>query len=152
MNTGLTLEAAYELFHSTKTVLVVEDEVDILSSLAEAIREDGYHVVTAANGFQALSEVQDHEPDLIFLDLMMPRMNGWKFVEELRKRFPGCKAPIVLLSAARDLPAEAAKLKVEHFLRKPFGLRDVNRIARECCPLDAHPAITGGPSRPPSTS
>jgi CheY-like chemotaxis protein len=129
--TGLTLEEAYALLHQMKTVLVVEDDADILSSLAEVIREEGYEVHTAANGYQALAEVQRHTPDLIFLDLMMPIMNGWKFLEELRRRFPTYRAPIVLLSAATGLEETAARLDVKYFLKKPFELRDVMRIAHE---------------------
>ena len=62
-------------------ILIVEDDPDILSSLAEAIREEGFVVETAANGYQALTRLESQLPDLIFLDLMMPLMDGWKFLE-----------------------------------------------------------------------
>jgi CheY-like chemotaxis protein len=127
-----TLAEAYELFHPPKIILVVEDDAEILSSLAEAIREEGYVVRTAANGFQALAEVQEHAPDLIFLDLMMPRMNGWKFVEALRRGSPATQAQIVLLSAHSDVAHEAERLGIELFLKKPFDLRDVIRVAHDC--------------------
>ncbi len=119
--------------HASKNVLVIEDDVDILSSLAEVIRDEGFTVYTAANGYQALMQVEQNEPALIFLDLMLPQMNGWRFVQELRARFPDTKAPIVLVSAVHDIAREAAKLGAQRFLRKPFDLADIVRITRECC-------------------
>jgi CheY-like chemotaxis protein len=114
--------------------LVVEDDIDILSSLVEVIREEGYDVRSAANGYQALAALAQEPADLIFLDLMMPVMDGWKFLEELNHRFPGKRPPVVLLSAVHPLAEEARKLGVERYLPKPFDLTDVARIARECCP------------------
>jgi CheY-like chemotaxis protein len=114
-------------------VLIVEDDPDILSSLAEVIREEGFEVHTAANGFQALAALERSRPDLIFLDLMMPVMDGWRFMEEVRQRFPALAAPIVLISAMHNLTDEARRLGVRHFLPKPYDLADVVRIAQECC-------------------
>jgi len=134
--TGLTLEEAYLLIHPQRTVLVVEDDFDVLSSIAEAIRDEGYHVITAANGHQALAQVEQEGPDLILLDLMMPQMDGWHFVAELRRRFPKNETPIVLLSAVERLAQQASNLGIKYYLRKPFRLQDIARITRECCPID----------------
>ena len=114
-------------------VLIVEDDPDILSSLAEVLREEQFEVDTAANGYQALSRLESQMPDLILLDLMMPLMDGWKFLEVARQRFPGMRAPVVLLSAVHGLPEEAQRLGVTAFLTKPFDLEDVSRIAHELC-------------------
>src|SRR5437660_1103021 len=100
----------------SRTVLVVEDDAAILSSLAEVIRDEGFTVDTAANGYQALARVEACDPDLIFLDLMLPQMDGWKFIAELRLRSPARRAPIVLVSAVANLAAEASKLGVKRFL------------------------------------
>jgi CheY-like chemotaxis protein len=110
-------------------ILIVEDDPDILSSLAEAIREEGFDVETAANGYQALTRLETTQPDLIFLDLMMPLMDGWKFLEVARQRFPAMHAPVVLLSAVHNLTEEAQRLGVTAFLPKPFDLEDVQRMA-----------------------
>jgi CheY-like chemotaxis protein len=121
-------------------VLIVEDDPDILSSLAEVIREEGFEVETAANGYQALARLESNPPGLIFLDLMMPLMDGWRFMELARQRFPGLQVPIVLLSAVHSLSAEAQKLGVTAFLPKPFELEAVARLAHELCvmpPSDA---------------
>lgn len=119
-------------------VLIVEDDPDILSSLAEVIREEGFEVETAANGYQALARLESNPPGLIFLDLMMPLMDGWKFMELARQRFPSLGVPIVLLSAVHSLPAEAARLGVTAFLTKPFDLEDVARLAHQLCTMQTN--------------
>jgi CheY-like chemotaxis protein len=120
-------------------VLIVEDDPDILSSLAEAVREEGFDVETAANGYQALARLESHMPDLIFLDLMMPLMDGWKFMETARQRFPEMAAPVVLLSAVHGLPDEARRLGVRAFLSKPFDLEVVARLAHELSSTTGEP-------------
>jgi CheY-like chemotaxis protein len=132
----LTLEKAYDRIHHLRPVLVVEDDIDILSSLAELLRDDGYDVVTAANGYQALSQVKAHDPELILLDLMMPHMDGWRFVRELRAKIPSCHAPLVLMSAAADLAGEAERLGVAAWLHKPFRLDDLLQLAHRWCPRE----------------
>lgn len=117
----------------SNSVLIVEDDPDILSSLAEVIRDEGYEVQTAANGYQALATMAMNQPDLIFLDLMMPVMDGWKFMEEMRHRFPTLDIPVVLVSAIHGLTEEARRLGVQYFLEKPFELEEVARLAHECC-------------------
>jgi CheY-like chemotaxis protein len=112
-------------------VLVVEDDTDILSSLVEVIRDDGFEVLSAANGYQALAQLEAQPVDVIFLDLMMPVMDGWRFLHEVRARFPERRAHVVLLSAVRELTDEARKLGVERYLPKPFNLDEVVRLARE---------------------
>jgi CheY-like chemotaxis protein len=131
--TGRTLSEAAQALRGGKTVLVVEDDFDILSSLAEIVREEGFDVLTAGNGYQALEQIARTPPNLIFLDLMMPQMNGWRFVEELRRRYPDRQFPIVLLSAAADVAAEAERLGISFFLKKPFPLTDISRLAHEIC-------------------
>jgi CheY-like chemotaxis protein len=114
-------------------ILIVEDDPDILSSLAEVIREEGFAVETAANGYQALARMESQMPDAIFLDLMMPLMDGWKFMEVARQRFPEMHAPVVLLSAVQQLADEARRLGVHAFLPKPFDLADVATMAHSLC-------------------
>jgi two-component system nitrogen regulation response regulator NtrX len=127
-------------------VLVIEDDTDILSSLVEVIRDEGFDVSSAANGYQALAQLADDPPDLIFLDLMMPVMDGWKFLESMHARFPALEVPVVLLSAVHNLPEEARRLGVSRFLRKPFDLEDVARVAHELA--DAEPRGAGPTAHP----
>ncbi len=81
-----------------KRVLVVDDDPDIRELLFTALEDEGFEVVPAGNGQEALTIIQSFRPDVIILDLMMPVMDGWQFANELRARDE--EIPLVLLSAA----------------------------------------------------
>jgi DNA-binding NarL/FixJ family response regulator len=61
-------------------------------------------------------------------------MNGWRFLELYRGRYPGCRAAVVLISALPNLASEASRLGVRGYLRKPFGLDAIVEMALQCCP------------------
>lgn len=79
--------------------LVVEDEEDIRNLLVEQLLDKGCHVRWAANGALALMRVQEEIPDIIFVDIVMPVMDGILFVSELRKQPATERTPVVLVSA-----------------------------------------------------
>ncbi len=86
-----------------KTVLVVDDEADVRNFLKAALLEAGFEVVTASDGFEALEQVKKRIPDLISLDLVMPRKSGAKFHRELTKNRQWAKIPIIIVTGhARD--------------------------------------------------
>ena len=108
-------------------VLVVEDDDSLRQTLAEVLADDGHEVRVAPDGEVALDEIADWEPELIVLDLMMPRMDGWAFRRHQRS-LPGAPATkILILSAARDVEKAAVELEADAYLVKPFGLQDVLR-------------------------
>jgi two-component system chemotaxis response regulator CheY len=112
-----------------KRVLVVDDDPDIRELLFTALEDEGFEVVPAANGREALSLIATFRPDVIILDLMMPVMDGWQFASEMRAREEDI--PIVLLSAARDLRAHAKTLAAAEIIEKPFDLSELlPKIAR----------------------
>jgi two-component system response regulator MprA len=80
-------------------VLVVDDDADTRRMLREALQDGGYAVDCAAHGLEALQSVQMWRPDVILLDLIMPRMHGWAFAEAYH-RMPGSSAPIIAMTAA----------------------------------------------------
>ena len=106
------------------TVLLVEDDEDIRASVSEILSEEGFKVVCAVDGGDALRILRDsaEPPRLILLDLMMPVMDGWAFrAEQLAdERLAGI--PVVILSAATDVRRHAAQLRVEDFLVKPLDV------------------------------
>jgi two-component system, chemotaxis family, chemotaxis protein CheY len=106
-----------------KRVLVVDDDASIRELLSTALEDDGYEVVPAINGEDALSVCERWRPDVIVLDLMMPVMDGWQFATELRAREEDI--PIVLLSAARDLKTHAKTLSAAEIIEKPFDLSEL---------------------------
>ena len=102
-----------------RRLLLVEDDGELRSSLSELLRSDGYDVVGAANGSEALEYLkQSPAPDLILLDLMMPVKDGWQFRIE-QKRDPNISSIPVLAISADDTP-KAVAIDAEMYLKKPF--------------------------------
>jgi CheY-like chemotaxis protein len=102
-----------------KRVLVVDDDASIRELLSAAFEDDGYEVMPARNGEDALSVCERWRPDVIVLDLMMPVMDGWTFAKRLHERDD---IPIVVLSAANDLERHAKALGATDVVGKPFDL------------------------------
>ena len=108
--------------HEPKRVLVVDDDDAIRLTVADALVDEGYQVLTAANGAEALDQVQASSPDAIVLDLMMPVLDGWGFLTECRQRRLCEDIPILVMSAYRRLAETAPDLKVRACIAKPFEL------------------------------
>jgi CheY-like chemotaxis protein len=109
----------------THTVLVVEDEDSIREFLRSALESEGYFVVAAADGAEALDICQHVRPDLILLDLMMPRLDGLGFLHEFRRRSATADVPIYLMSAVRTAADHAQAAGVSGVFLKPFDLDDL---------------------------
>lgn len=102
-----------------KRVLVVDDDASIRELLSTALEDDGYEVVPATNGEDALRVCARWRPDVIVLDLMMPVMDGWTFAKRLHERDD---IPIVVLSAANDLERHGKSVGATEVVGKPFDL------------------------------
>jgi DNA-binding response OmpR family regulator len=106
-------------------ILAVDDDPAILDLVAQVLVDDGYDVLTAGSGRTAVELAREHQPRLILLDLMMPEMNGWQVVAELRASPQTHAIPILLLSARRDTELMANDLGVSAYLEKPFDLDEL---------------------------
>jgi CheY-like chemotaxis protein len=104
------------------TVLVVDDDADICRLLETFLGFAGIHVVTAANGRDALDQLAIVQPSLILLDLMMPVMDGVEFRQRQQQHPRLREIPVVCLSARHDARQIAERLGFREFLRKPFDL------------------------------
>jgi adenylate cyclase len=115
-------------------VLVVEDDPHTRGRLSRILREDGWEVAEAENGRVALERLAVAHPDVVLLDLMMPEMNGFEFVEVLRQREETRHLPVIVLTAA-DLDEEGFRRlngRIERILRKkPGGREEVLATLRE---------------------
>jgi CheY-like chemotaxis protein len=116
-------------------ILVVDDEPGIRQAVAEILQLDGYNVVTAANGAEALVVVEQRTPSLILLDMRMPVLNGWEFARELGAR--GYNVPIVVITAATDASAWAREVRAAGFLAKPFDLLELLETVERILPSGA---------------
>jgi CheY-like chemotaxis protein len=103
-----------------KRVLVVEDDDDIRSALAELLESEGYEVTSAADGRQGIERALARPPDVILLDLMMPVMNGWEFREEQKRDPTIAGVPVVVVSAVSRASIDASEV-----IAKPFSIDDV---------------------------
>lgn len=119
-----------------RTVMLVDDEPDILGFMEMALREEGYSVVSATSAIDALEAIDGKRPDLILLDAKMPVMDGREFLTILRER-KGIQVPVVLMTAARIAPSETARLGVQGFLAKPFDLDDLLACVAQFLPRNS---------------
>jgi len=102
-------------------VLVVDDDPDILDAICDILDGEGYRVARARHGLEALERVDEEEPSLILLDLMMPVMDGLAFAQALRARPLARRIPIVVISADGN-PQRAAAVGAQGYLAKPFDI------------------------------
>jgi CheY-like chemotaxis protein len=114
-----------------RTVLLVEDDLDIRDVLQDVLEGEGYDVIPAANGKQALDFLTLNDPpgaDLVILDLMMPMVSGWEVLDRMARDRRLSDIPVIVVSAvAREKPPRAYT-----FLRKPFTLETLSRAVRLC--------------------
>jgi two-component system, chemotaxis family, chemotaxis protein CheY len=111
-----------------KCILVVDDDDAVREAIAETLESAGYSVESAADGLQALEKVKTALPDAIVLDLMMPVMDGWAFLDRCRKQDLCADTPILLTSAVQRLEETALELHVQACLPKPFDLDELLTI------------------------
>lgn len=105
-------------------ILVVDDDSGVRQTLEWALQDEGFAVVTAADGREALQLVAERSPDLILLDMAMPVLDGFGFSSALRQRH-GDGIPIVVLTADGRAAQKAARVGAVDYLRKPFDLDEL---------------------------
>ncbi len=104
-------------------ILVVDDQVLIRELVAEILIDEGYQVATCNHGQEALDRLATLDPQLVITDMMMPVLDGWNFVQRLRQHDNWRHLPVVIMSAASDLPFNPKKLdRRTTFLAKPFAV------------------------------
>lgn len=105
-----------------KIILVVDNEPKIVEMIKWIFEEEGFNVITAFNGREALDKIREQSPDLLILDIFMPVMDGWQVCNEVRKDSVYCKLPIILITVQ---PTDKNQIKglnagADAFLPKPF--------------------------------
>ncbi|MBI4833004.1 MAG: response regulator [Candidatus Lindowbacteria bacterium] len=143
---------------SEKTVLVVDDEPDVVFFLRAALEDAGFNVVTASNGDDALKKVKEHRVDFISCDLVMPKKSGIKFLYELRHNKDWSRIPVVIVTAhakdelgSHDLREilDGKTLSGPHtYLEKPVSAENfVNMVKRELgIEIEEGVSATAGPA------
>ena len=104
-----------------KTILIIEDEEAIQGVVKAFLEDEGYHIVLASDGLEGMEKFREYHPDLILLDLMLPKMNGFSVCEAIRKE---SQVPIIMLTALDD---DASQMKgfdalADDYITKPFSM------------------------------
>src|SRR3989338_2359832 len=109
-------------------ILLADDEPDIREIMAKKIAHEGYAVVTAEDGQEAWEKIKKENPDVILLDLGMPKMDGFTVLKNLRENPPSSKwQPVVIISARAELNdmQKGFPLEADHYITKPCHIADV---------------------------
>ena len=105
-------------------IMVVDDEQAILRLLNRTLEPEGYGVIAADNGITALDLLEEHRPDLVILDIMMPGLDGFQVLDLIRQR---SSVPVIMLTAKREVSTarDALGLGADDYVRKPFHTQEL---------------------------
>jgi len=108
-------------------ILVVDDDKDITETVAARLAREGYEVAVAFDGEEALQKVEEAHPDVVLLDLVMPKRNGFEVLVEIRKRHSDRWIPVIIVSAQADLDSvkKSYVQDADHYLTKPCTIEHI---------------------------
>ncbi len=115
-------------------VLAVDDDPSILDLMTDILTGEGYRVLPAHDGAEALRVLEGDRPCVVLLDMRMPTLDGWGFASAMRDR--GLTYPVVVVTAAENARAWAQDIGADAYLAKPFQLKDLLRVVERFCPRD----------------
>jgi DNA-binding response OmpR family regulator len=118
-----------------KRILVIDDDLPLRGMLAAALRQAGFQVLLAGDGAEGHRALMIHKPDVIILDLAMPNVNGWDFLQKLKETgFLGALPIIVLSAHLRVEPQAILQMGVAAILPKPFNLPELIDLIEHLVP------------------
>ena len=105
-----------------KTILIIEDSLEVRENVAELLELGGYHVMTASNGKEGVAVAQQYHPDLILCDIMMPVLDGYGVIHLLGKNIETARIPFIFLTAKSERTdiRKGMELGADDFLTKPL--------------------------------
>jgi DNA-binding response OmpR family regulator len=122
---------------ASKTILVLDDDHEILNALRTVLERQKYRVLTASDGNAGLAMAEREQPDLVVVDMMMPKKSGFLVPERLKSRRES--SPRVIMITANEGSrhrAYAEMLGVDDYIRKPFAMERLLESVQKLCPLD----------------
>lgn len=128
-------------------ILIVDDDKIVRLILSEALSQDGFaNIITATNGVEAIDMIKQHNPDLVITDMMMPEMDGFQLIQEIRNDASLAHILIIVITSREEMEELVAITGVSYFLAKPFEkeqvLETVRRVLNEAKPGEAAGADT----------
>ena len=124
---------------SNLKVMVIDDSKTIRRTAETLLKKAGCEVVTAIDGFDALAKIADNDPHIIFVDIMMPRLDGYQTCALIKNNESYKETPVIMLSS-KDGLFDRAKGRVvgsDHYLTKPFSRDELLGAIRDYCPATA---------------
>jgi DNA-binding response OmpR family regulator len=110
----------------SKKILVVDNEVDLVEMIKLRLEANDYEVIIACDGAEALEKIKNEKPDLIILDILMPRMSGYEFLRKLRKQKDSTKEiPVIIISARTRMKSLFDNWEISDFISKPFDAKEL---------------------------
>jgi DNA-binding response OmpR family regulator len=128
---------------TNKTILIVDDDYELSDGLRIVLEKQGFHVIQARDGQQGKQMVYQHRPDLMILDMMMPRMGGYPVLEHFRGKQDA--PPVIMITANEGSrhKAYAEYLGVVDYIRKPFAMERLLESVHKALAPAAKPAQEG---------
>jgi len=114
-------------------ILLADDEEVVLEIMARKVASQGYEVITAKDGQEAWAKINSSLPDVVILDLNMPKMDGWAVLSQLRHNPPTRRwLPVIIISARTELDSfkKGVDLEADHYLTKPCQIEDIFKAIR----------------------
>lgn len=107
-------------------ILVVDDDAEISGFVSKMLIKNGYEVVVASDGEEGLRKVEEEHPDVVLLDLMMPKLNGFEVLKGIRQKYKKW-IPVIITSGQSDLESvrQSYSLEADHYLTKPCSMENI---------------------------
>jgi len=117
-----------------RKILMIEDEQDLTHALVLHLQRSGYRVAASANGLSGLMVARDFRPDLVLLDLGLPRLHGFGLLRNLRQTRGLEDVPVIVMTGSADpqLETKAYELRVRYVIKKPFSLESLTAAIESC--------------------
>ncbi len=122
MNISVNEQVSSYNIGSNLPILVIDDDQAMRNMLETVLLDEGYSVILARNGKEGLELAARQRPALVLLDLMMPVMDGWQFLDAIKQMPEFADLPVLLLSASRQIASAARENPVKGYIPKPFDL------------------------------
>lgn len=117
--------------NSQATILVIDDQPGIRRLLTEVLQDEGYQVITAANGYEGIQVAQDVHPNIILMDMKMPGMDGIEALKELKRQGQGDQVIMMTAYGELDMVNEAREAGMLDYITKPFDIMSLCQTIEE---------------------
>jgi len=113
-----------------KRILIADDEPAITGALKSILQRRAFHVSVAEDGEEACRKIEDENPDLVVLDLLMPKMSGEQVLKSMRLNLKTSETPVIISTARRDIPtfANLMSMGATNYLMKPYNIRELTSL------------------------